>query len=1426
MMTMQNKTFTTITSIFVIILMIGSCSFFFGPSSSSTEKNPNTCTATGGSASSSINQSNFTVSPSMVPTTLSYSKQQSVGVKTDQEPVVIPTTVPVTQTNITFTNISVKPSILQVETYSLDPEYNPSPLYGLYLFQQFKVPGNCYVNWASVFIEYLKVGSGKLENWSMSIFNSTFSTVTGIVMPDAEIVPTRTIFNGTDEAKPSPFNYLGHWENVTLPHVLLNSSKTAFNQGYFIYFLAVKLPPFVNGVPIWYFCPNNQGLGVNAGNAFLCTGNFSGPGTVRLYPAELGGIHFTLILKFSPPSAFSKPADIGLQVNNQPVSTTGNGTGTFSTNDVYDPVNNQVVDNITSAWSDEFPGSLQYKAATFNVVTKNNFIPSINAIQNATAITWNVLYSIQDASLAGKALTIDSTLPLSWTHWQVYNVTKGSTKISTVTVTRAPAGNAMLLDAKGLSTGKFLLVAVAPIIPLAVSFTMAGHQLNVYQDLQGQVLVVHGPNGEAMMLRSDYEGGISNVATIVGLQGPGATSNLAKLDGISIRFTNDSKGPFIHPGGPITFKSYINTSFDLFVNPPQGFLASSIRDMELVLDYASFNKSWWIANFTGGTMPDNPLHWNIDSFTPADWYLLLAYDTNVMHINFTYNSTYHRYSDFYFNVSATVYNETLLPLNTIKTMQFTLVSSFNYSNDNVALFIKNQALKKFVQLNSTTKRLGYDNESVVTWNNANEVGISNISQYILNDGKNTVQVMFRPTNKTYNINRLAKSHIFEVNVALLNFTYTNAMKNFSLQVYNQTSGKKLSPIAFSPGVGPSEARFNLTSLATNIGNLFNSTTNGTRIFINATGIAPFDNTIYFDVDRIMLNITYKGISRQTWNQSVYNAAGGLRIAMSNTTLFNSPSNNMTMHVPFNAIIDFYNNYTYKVIWSNETDLSMASYNFTINRFASTITSSGVSTSTSVLAGSSYGVQAKLIYTGNGTTISNKLLAFDFKVLYRNGTRGDVIETAGTNATGSALTKLATVDSMRSFTYAVNFTDTNPVFMPASIAVNKNVTVLNLLEYAAINGIASTLTSTSITTGTSVLAGSVYTVQANLVYTGNGTAIEGKLLTFHFIVMYRNGTRGDVIETSTTDAAGNALAQLTTADSMQSFTYSVNFTDTNPFFKHASIMINQTVNVLNTLEYMESIIVNYAFIIFPAIGAVIVIGIVKRSSDVRKKRRWSADAATIRDVIKIQHLLVIAKSGVCLVNRSYSQMQLDGDLISGFLNAISTFGKEVGGKGTSAKAGEGVVFDYQDFKILLQEGRFSQVAIILNGVPSDNLRLRAKAFIDGFEQAYDLQNWRGNLDYFEGVDNYIEKAFEITLIYPLIVNQRKSKKEIKTGLGKALFEVGEAVQKEKQTFYLSTLLNYAQAGRKESQDHVLAEIYRLKREGFFTFYSPQASTAAI
>ena len=50
------------------------------------------------------------------------------------------------------------------------------------------------------------------------------------------------------------------------------------------------------------------------------------------------------------------------------------------------------------------------------------------------------------------------------------------------------------------------------------------------------------------------------------------------------------------------------------------------------------------------------------------------------------------------------------------------------------------------------------------------------------------------------------------------------------------------------------------------------------------------------------------------------------------------------------------------------------------------------------------------------------------------------------------------------------------------------------------------------------------------------------------------------------------------------------------------------------------------------------------------------------------------------------------------------------------------------------------------------------------------------------------------------------------LENALIEVAEQMQKERKYFFISSLLNYGLAGRKESRNQIISTIIDLKRRG--------------
>ncbi len=1247
--------------------------------------------------------------PSTLPSALSYTMEETFPGLTGDDEVDVSTSLPVTATNIAVDNLTVNPISTVIEAVPMN--YSASDaIYGILLFQQLKVPASCYVQWVSIFIEYLRIGDLTPLSLNVSIYNAT-QVFPSLAPTPHEMVAGSSVMVDPRLGTSGSEVYLGHWKNVTLGNVLLDSSNTLYQGGYYHFFVGVLLPAETGY--LWWYSGDNDGFAEDNGLVYASITTATLP-AIRIATEEVPGVDFTCITKLFPLNMAplpSFPSDIGMKVDGDLVADNGAGKGIYSSNDPRVPTNNLVTYDITSAWSDYPGGSMSYDLE-LNYTVQTDITPVLlNAINTTTrTVFWNATYTFIPSQIQGRSTAnLGARVPNSWTSVALYNITGGTMVPKTALVAPGPTGKYRQLTATGLTPGTWLLTARSPVLTPSITLNLVDGAVDLNSSLTGTIQATGGPNGRQANLRSDYEGGISSITTQGGTASSTLPGTVLWTDGKWFTISNETGLDLVHIAEKLnayefTETSSINSTFDLFLDLPEGFSETNLLDLKFLLDQESFSDSWWWANITGVAMPENP-------FAPPSlsevFSILLQADLNYTMLNFSFNITENRFSDAYMNYSLNVFDQLAVNRSAITGITFDVVSSFNASYSNQVFYIKNQSSPstQWVQLYNTIQLPTIPVLCHKRWNSIGESGITNITQFI-SSIDNTIELRVRNYNLTYVVP--TGSHYFAVDQAAINFTYANTFESLDLQVYNWTDSTYAAPVAhFSPGT--TNASIDLQPLfPSGFAGIIDPTTGKIRVRIGAEALLPLVNTVWWRLDRLLANISYTNYVRCSWNQIVLNDASEPSYSFIHETLFDSPNNNFTISLPVADIIDFCDDYNYTILWHNGSDVMYARSPFSINRHATTL---------SIISG----------------------IEGEYK-----------------------------------------------------------------------------------------MAGSDIQVAVKLAYSGNGSGIPNRPVQVVLVIKLDTGASQTVTVNGLTNSQGIANVGIRFLSEWQSFTYSAVFASSDPAFKDSGWASTADIMVYTEIEVIGWAFTEYWYIIVPAIALILVGVIAKRTGDAKKKRIWKADASKIRDVVKIQHLMVIMKSsGACVVNRAYSQMQLDGDLISGFLHAIATFGKEVGGdRGAPKKtSGEGIVFDYQDFKILIQEGSQVRLALILNGPPTDGLKDRAKQFITAFEGSYDMQNWRGNLDIFSGIDSFIEQAFEITLIYPLVVNPKMDKKDIKTGLGKALYEVGEAVQKEKQAFYLATLLTFAQAGRKESQDQVLGEIYQLKKQGFLTFYNPPATQGA-
>ena len=127
-------------------------------------------------------------------------------------------------------------------------------------------------------------------------------------------------------------------------------------------------------------------------------------------------------------------------------------------------------------------------------------------------------------------------------------------------------------------------------------------------------------------------------------------------------------------------------------------------------------------------------------------------------------------------------------------------------------------------------------------------------------------------------------------------------------------------------------------------------------------------------------------------------------------------------------------------------------------------------------------------------------------------------------------------------------------------------------------------------------------------------------------------------------------------------------------------------------------------------------------------------------LRVAHyLLIIYKlSGLCLFSYKFSPGEFDPDLISGFLQAIQSFGSEFS---TSQESGMRRL-SYKDFEISIEEGEFIRVALVGIGKITSYLNDRTKDFVTLFSAQFreDLAHFEGRIEQFRPAEEIIKNLF--------------------------------------------------------------------------------------
>ena len=238
----------------------------------------------------------------------------------------------------------------------------------------------------------------------------------------------------------------------------------------------------------------------------------------------------------------------------------------------------------------------------------------------------------------------------------------------------------------------------------------------------------------------------------------------------------------------------------------------------------------------------------------------------------------------------------------------------------------------------------------------------------------------------------------------------------------------------------------------------------------------------------------------------------------------------------------------------------------------------------------------------------------------------------------------------------------------------------------------------------------------------------------------------------------------------------------------------------------TVVLPFAFDWTLVIGIVVIAGLgsaVTASSIILAKRSKRKKLATkqktinkFMDILNLNYVIVIEKkSSLNVYDQAFTGKKFNSTLISGFLEAIRTFGFDISG---SEERSQTVKLEYQNSKILMSDYKHFRLIFIMKDLPSsqfygviDDLSLE----IDEKYGMY-LEKFKGNLQPFKGIENLLRRHLGTAFLYPLKLtgmgNMKISPAE-KSLINKAIITMKKT---RLESFYVTQLIGERSFDSKE------------------------------
>lgn len=217
-----------------------------------------------------------------------------------------------------------------------------------------------------------------------------------------------------------------------------------------------------------------------------------------------------------------------------------------------------------------------------------------------------------------------------------------------------------------------------------------------------------------------------------------------------------------------------------------------------------------------------------------------------------------------------------------------------------------------------------------------------------------------------------------------------------------------------------------------------------------------------------------------------------------------------------------------------------------------------------------------------------------------------------------------------------------------------------------------------------------------------------------------------------------------------------------------------------------------------------------------------------DVLNIKHIILIDKdSGLAVLNYTVSGVDIDAGLLSGFIQANINFSESEKVSSSSVIEHPFYEFQYKNFNILLRNGEYIRICLILDTKASDKMRHQIIQFLFEFENIFKnaLLAFKstGAIELDEMID-YIIKIFNINLVFPMNLAKSIPPYEIeninKNPIQKAIYNLANELILSKQFFFINKLLDKVKKIVNIDADIVLYEINRLLERNIMIAIKPE------